>query len=284
MFEFRNIFQRATVVAILIGMTFLVTWVDPVRGGNANTVDVWFFDIGQGDAVLIQSGSTQIMIDGGPTGSLTEKVGRVMPFWDNVIEYTFVSHPHEDHFIGFLPLAQHYDMDHIYVAPQIYASQSWQVFLDTHDEEVLMAGDEIHISEDISVQVIWPEHRDVRTYEDANDGSLVLIVNIQGKKILFTGDAGVEQEKEFLEMVGDVDVLKVGHHGSYTSTSPALLDVIDAEQAIISCGQDNSYGHPNAVVVNRLNEANIETWRTDQDGDIRMQIRQGIYHISSFSL
>jgi competence protein ComEC len=280
----RHVSQRSLAILFATVLAFIVVVLDPLRGTSANQVDVWFFDIGQGDAALIQSGSTQIIIDGGPTGTLVEKVGRVMPFWDSTIEYTFVSHPHEDHFIGLLSLGKHYNMEQVFVAPQMYGSQSWQVFIDSHEEKVFSSGAEFQITPEITAQVIWPEDSEVKEYEDPNDGSLVILFTIYGKKVLFTGDAGVDQEAEYIKDLGDIDILKVGHHGSYTSTSRALLETAQPEDAIISCGADNDYGHPHNVTLNRLEEFGITTWRTDLQGDIRARIDESGYEMGTFAL
>lgn len=284
MSHYHHLFTRAATGAAVIAVAFLVVWLDPMRGTPASAVDIWFFDIGQGDAALIQTGSTQILIDGGPTGKLVEKIGRVVPFWDQYIEYTFMSHPHADHYVGFLPLAEHYDLGEVYVAPQEYASQTYQVFVDTHEERVLMAGDELELASNITARILSPHHEDLRSYEDPNDGSVIMLLDMYGTKILFTGDAGIEQEKEILAELGDIDVLKVGHHGSYTSTSRELLEVTQPEEAVMSLGFENEYNHPHAVILNRLQEFGARIWRTDQDGDVRVRITPEKYTIHNFWL
>lgn len=282
--HFEHLLKRAATTLGVVLLACAVVWLDPVRGTQQQAVDIWFFDIGQGDSALIQSGKTQILIDGGPNTSLTGKLGRVMPFWDHTIEYTFVSHPHEDHFVGLLPLKNHYNLLQTFAAPQVYASQSWQVFTDRYRPAIAAAGDEFELAPNIHAQVLAPAHRNPQQYEDPNDGSLIILFTIYDKKILFTGDAGVEQEKAILDVIGDIDVLKAGHHGSYTSTSRELLESSTPEYAIISCGLENSYGHPHESTLNRLKEFGVDTWRTDLEGDIRLRISPPGYTVESYEL
>lgn len=275
--------KRVLALAALALIAFTVSWLDPLRGTAAHTVDIWFFDIGQGDATLIQSGSTQILIDGGPSGVVIEKLGRVMPFWDQTIEYVFLTHPHADHVTGLVALSEYYDFGEVYTSAQEYDSQVYQVFLDTFDPRFLQSGDLISPSGAISLSVLWPDHVDSRRYDDPNAGSVVLLASIYDTDILLPADAGVDEEGRFISSVSDIDILKVGHHGSYTSTSRALLETSSPEHGIISAGEQNRFGHPHEVVLSRLAEFGVRVWRTDYS-DIRARIKESSYILEGFLL
>ena len=122
-----------------------------------------------------------------------------------------------------------------------------------------------------------------REYDNENDNSSVVYFNYDGYKFLFMGDAGVEKEKDILEKynISDIDVLKVGHHGSKTSSDKKFIDEIKPKHSIISVGKNNRYGHPNKEVLDTLNDSKI--YRTDQDGSIMFKIKKDKLQIETCS-
>ena len=122
-----------------------------------------------------------------------------------------------------------------------------------------------------------------KEYDDENDNSNVIYTDINGYKIMFMGDAGIDKEKDILEKynISDIDVLKVGHHGSRTSSGKSFIDDINPKYSIISVGKNNRYGHPNKEVLNNLENSKI--YRTDQDGSIMFKIKNNKLKIETCS-
>ena len=122
-----------------------------------------------------------------------------------------------------------------------------------------------------------------KEYDNENDNSNVIYTELNGYKYMFMGDAGIEKEKDILDKynISNVDVLKVGHHGSKTSSSKSFIDKIDPKYSIIIVGKNNRYGHPNKEILNTLEESKI--YRTDQDGSIMFKIKNNKLKIEIFS-
>ncbi|MBI2426527.1 MAG: MBL fold metallo-hydrolase [Candidatus Kerfeldbacteria bacterium] len=241
-------------------------------------VDVVFLDIGQGDSILIESRSgTTVLIDGGPDRSVLEELGRELPWFDRTIEAMVPTHPDADHITGLVEVARRYDVREII----------W-----TRDEHTLPAYDELkRVVHEKGIHEIVIDHpQDVQVRElqlkilappspaylatpDTNNGSIVIQMNVDGSSFLFTGDMEAEVEKVVAEMY-DVksDVLKVGHHGSKTSSMQEFLQEVDPDIAVIQVGADNRYGHPHPSVLSRLTRLGIPVLRNDQDGTVRCSI------------
>jgi len=246
------------------------------RGGHlpaGEEVTIWFFDVGQGDAILIDAGEDQMLIDGGGNLSVMEKLGAVLPPWDDTIEYVVNTHPHADHLVGLVDVLENYSVEHILVSGEEFSSAVTHAFSEasTLDQIITKQGDSYQLGSNITLNILWPEASLEGEYlSDPNDGSIVVQLNHGEIQMVFMGDAGLAQENEMRSVLGDVDVLKVGHHGSRTSTGSSFLDIIDPEVAVISAGEGNSYGHPHEIILDRLERHGIETLRTDLHGDIRI--------------
>ena len=235
---------------------------------------ILFFDIGQGDAIFIETPHHyQILIDGGPSKKLLSKLGGVMWPWDKTIDAILFTHPDADHITGLVYVLENYQVDHIYETGLEGSSQIMQALEKNIKKEPgvhhFIAYPENFMIDGVSFQVVSPD----RTYQnknssDANATSIVLKVTYGETSVLLTGDATVENEAVYGSRVGDIDVLKVGHHGSRTSTDPSFLDTITPEIAIISVGKNNHYGHPFPSVLGYLKNRFIQIYRTDQNGDI----------------
>lgn len=164
-----------------------------------------------------------------------------------------------------------YDIGSVYHPGLDSSAKMWASFLQLVDEEGCPVYTDEHLDPGDYLNVSWTEDLRVMWLSssgDANEASLVLMVANQGTSFLFTGDLGREGEENFIALWGDadvdVDVLKVGHHGSRYSSSMEFLELITPERAVISVGSDNSYGHPHQEALERLEELGIEVHRTDQ--------------------
>ncbi len=237
-----------------------------------------FLDIGQGDAILIQRGSQQVLIDGGPSPqTLTRELGERMPFWDRTIELVVLTHPHDDHLSGLVEVLKRYRVEQV-LYPDLDCDSSlyeeWCRLIAEKDiaSTAAQAGQEIDLGEGVIMSVLHPPATLMEgTESDVNNNSVVLRLSLGRVSFLLTGD--IEWEAEFRLIAEgfelDCTVLKVGHSGSYSSTTPEFLAAASPQLAVISVG-DNLYGHPYNEVLERLEESlrPENVFRTDEQGTI----------------
>lgn len=235
---------------------------------------IWMLDIGQGDALLIEFPTgEQMLVDGGPGDSVLAKLGSVLASWDRTLDAVVSTHPDADHVSGIISVLDRYDVSTIYeagVGAHTPFGQAYEERRDSENAQVveISQGDVIKIGE-VTLTVLWPQQTLVGVYpEKRNNDGIVFLLEYGQTSMLFTADTEEEAEDEYASQVGDIDVLKVGHHGSLTSTSWNLLELTDPEIALISLGEDNSYGHPHPVILDRLKQVGAKILRTDIDGDI----------------
>jgi competence protein ComEC len=236
---------------------------------------VVFLDVGQGDSILIQKGTKQILIDGGPNGK-TElaELGRYLPYFDREIEVVIATHPDRDHIGGLVDVAKNYKIGKVLTTgaeKDTAVFKEWKDIREYDRIETLEAsrGDEVEMDE-VKLRIIFPASAVDPATGDANNKSVVARLDFGSSSFLFTGDIESPAEREILasgENV-DVDFLKIAHHGSKYSSSDEFLDRASPGAAIISVGAKNSYGHPTEAVLNSLKSRNIEILRTDEKGDI----------------
>jgi len=239
---------------------------------------VSFLDVGQGEAILIQKGSQQVLVDGGPSPqALNLELGEKMPFWDRTIELVVLTHPHADHITGLVEAVRRYRVEQVLYPDADYGSPLCREWLGLIGERgidctIAQAGQEIDLGDGVTMKVLNPPATLLSgTNSDINNNSVVLNLCAGEVSFLLTGD--IEREAEFGLIAGGNDlsgtVLKVGHSGSKTSTTPDFLAKASPAVAVISVGE-NSYGHPSGEVINRL-EAEIgaeNIYRTDEQGTI----------------
>ena len=231
---------------------------------------VHFLDVGQGDSIFIELPTNEtILID----ASIKDASDKIINYLkeENVskIDYVFATHPHSDHIGGMSAVIKAFDIGQIYMPKAVTTTKTYENLLLTIKDKSLKiktakAGNTIIDTDDLKLVVLAPNQD---SYESLNNYSIVLKLTYKEKSFLFMGDAETLSEKE---ITGDVeaDVLKVGHHGSRTSTSQAFLNKVNPSYAVISVGLNNDYKHPHQEVVDRLEKKNIKIYRTDQNGDI----------------
>lgn len=247
---------------------------------ESRPLQVIILDVGQGDSILIQKGTKQVLIDGGPSGK-TElaKLGKYLPFFDREIDIVIATHPDRDHIAGLVDAARNYQIGKVFstgAQKDTAVFKEWKEILEYNRIESLETaeGDELNIG-DAKIKIIFPSEAVDPAAGDANNKSVVARLDFGDNSFLFTGDIESLAEKEILasgENI-DVDFLKVAHHGSKYSSSDEFLDATSPEEAIISVGANNSYGHPTEVVLDALAKRNIKVWRTDGMGDIIYQCK-----------
>ncbi len=234
---------------------------------------VWFFDVGQGDAIFIETpNGQQILVDGGPSDSILQKLSSVMWPWDHTIDAIVITHPDADHITGLISVLERYQVKIIYETgvrggtPMIQAFE--QAITEEQSQNKILREGQSFSWDSVQVFVDWPSEDAVKFQKDRNNTSIVLKLVYGNTSVLLTGDTEESVENDISSSTGDIDVLKVGHHGSKTSTSFQLLKKVTPEIAVIPVGLDNSYGHPHPIVLERLKEAGARIFRTDLDGDI----------------
>jgi competence protein ComEC len=243
------------VVAALVCYTAAAMPDDKVR--------ISFLDVGQGDAILIQKGNIQILIDGGPSPqSVTLELSDRMPFWDRSIDLAVLTHAHQDHLAGLLEVLRRYDVDQVLYPPTQGTSllyDEWLRFIGEAGTKasVACAGQFIDLGDGVSIEVLWPTADPITGSEsDIDNNSVVLLLKAGSVSFLLTGDSMSEAEWELVRARAGVKatVIKIAHHGSNTSSTAQFLAVVKPQAVVISVGANNTFGLPNAAVVERLEE------------------------------
>ena len=240
---------------------------------ESDFLTVHFIDVDQADCMLLVAGKTTVLIDGGNTGTSYAVLSYLQRFGIDELDLVVNTHPHGDHLGGIPTVLAHIPAREIWCSTTSFDTTLFDRFENAADGQDLNiyspAPGTTYASDGLTIEVLGPlESND--SYTDLNDTSLVLMVKYGERKILFTGDMEAYAEKQLVEADIDLeaDVLKVGHHGSYSSTSQLFLNEVDPEYGIICGGRNNEYGHPHDSPMNRLDRADVTLFRTDLMGDI----------------
>lgn len=243
---------------------------------NNHDLRVIFLDVGQGDAILIEQGSNQMLIDGGRNGkTLLEKLGKYIPFWDRQIEIMVATHPDQDHIGGLIDTLENYKVNAIIKTEAESESRTFKALDELIREE---NADNIEAEKGVKIkfpagaegEIIYPFSSEAAALGESNAGSVVLKLTFGENNFLFTGDLPSEKELILIRdsLALNSRVIKVAHHGSKYSTSEEFLEAVKPEDAIISVGKNNQYGHPALEVIERILKHGIKIFRTDEMGDI----------------
>ena len=239
---------------------------------NTNIMKVHYIDVGQGDSILVQVNGKNLLIDAGP-GSSTDKLLAYLKKQNiSTLDYIVATHPHEDHIGGMAEVIKHYNVGEFYAPKVVTTTRTFQNMISALKGKGLKIntakeGVTIDLGSNAECVMLAPNSS---SYESLNNYSAVIKITFGNTKFLFTGDAEKLSEKEMLDKNLDLsaDVLKVGHHGSTSSSSAAFLDKTAPKAAIISCGKGNDYGHPHKPTITALTKRNIKIYRTDIDGTV----------------
>lgn len=237
---------------------------------QAGTLTVTWLDVGQGDAAVIQCGGQSMLIDGGKPEKSSYIYAWLQQHGLSYLDVIVATHVDADH-IGGLSGALNYASVGTAYCPETTGTtetfQSFVKYLAQRGKQITVptAGETFALG-GAQIQILGPLHR----AEDSNDNSIVLKVSFGATSFLFTGDAERAEEQDLLNSGVNLQstVLKVGHHGSDTSTSYPFLRAVAPQYAVISVGAGNSYGHPTEAVLSRLRDAGVTTFRTDMQGEI----------------
>jgi competence protein ComEC len=237
-----------------------------------------FLDVGQGDSILIQApNSRQLLIDGGKDKKVLGKLREVLPQSDTSIDVVIGTHPDADHIGGLVDVLNNYNVGAILEPGVSSGSKIYSSFQNLIKEKniphlLARAGMNIVLDKEnqITFRILFPDQSVVGW--ETNEASIVGILETPYGKVLLTGDSPTSKELYLINKDGDnlcADILKLGHHGSRTSTSLEYLKIVQPKVAIISAGLDNSYGHPHKEITDRLNFLKIPYLETSKEGTIK---------------
>jgi competence protein ComEC len=242
-------------------------------GSNSDSSgpEIVFFDVGQGDAILIQQDDFQILVDGGPDDRILYELAKKMPKNDKTIEVVVLTHPHEDHIRGLMNVLEGYVVERLLLNRVESENKAYRYMLENY-EEILMEvvkGDTVQYK-DILATVLFPFDEEREVYANLNNESVVLLVEVYDYGVLLMGDGEVELEQRLLENleVENIHILKAGHHCSKTSSSEMFLRKVNPTTAICSCGRGNRFGHPHYETLQKFEMLNVQYLITYMEGNI----------------
>ncbi|MFA7678501.1 MAG: MBL fold metallo-hydrolase, partial [Candidatus Dojkabacteria bacterium] len=223
--------------------------------------EIIFFDVGQGDAILIQQDDFQILIDGGPDDRIIYELAKQMPRYDKKIEVVILTHPHEDHIRGLMNVLEEYTVEKFLLNRVDFENRGYGYLLENYADILINAveGDIIKYK-DILVTVLFPFDESREQFKNINNESVVLLVDIYDYKTLLMGDGEEELEVKLMERwkPENIYILKAGHHCSKTSSSEMFLRSINPTIAICSCGEGNRFGHPHYETLEKFEMLNVQ--------------------------
>ena len=270
----------ALVVACALALACVGIWtaVFAFEGKRSGLVTLSVLNVGQGDALFVQGPTgIQVLIDAGAnTGAVLRELAKVMPWWDRTIDAAIETHPDADHVGGFLDVFERYRVG-VFMTPGILKRNTitgaLEKAVDAERSLVYVArrGMVIDMGGGASLEVLYPDTDVAGWGGRSNDGSIVARLVYGNTSALLMGDAPAGTEQRLLLRATSTlvsDVLKVGHHGSHTSSGEAFVRAVSPQVALISVGANNRYGHPAPEVVERLNRVGARLLRTDQGGAI----------------
>jgi competence protein ComEC len=269
----------------LLQVALLAFLLVAVSASASENLTVHFIDVGQGDSELLQFAGKNVLIDAG-----TQEMGpRVESYLQNhgvtSLDLLIASHPHEDHIGGLITILNDIPIKQVLDSGQTYTAPSFDTYLSLIDQKgipfaVAERGQTIDLDPAIKIEVLSPTST---PFDNLNENSIVLKVTYNKVSFLLAGDAGIEAEDSLLSSGYDLksDILKVGHHGSSSASSPAFLSKVRPEVAVIEVGAANDYGHPTQKTLSALENTGTKVYRTDTNGNVEITTDGQSYSVSA---
>lgn len=268
----RNMFLTAVILigGIAAGSMMSFASGDKAEDVKTEKMEVHFIDVGQGDATLIMCDGHSMLIDAGDYSKGTAIQNYLQKQKVKKLDYLILTHPDSDHIGGAPVIITKFEIDKVFVSNYEKDNKTYQKLIQALDHKRLKyttpkVGTQYSLGT-ARITILAPND----TYDNPNDASIALMLQNGQNKFLFTGDAEAAAEQDILANGMDLsaDVYKAGHHGSRTSTSQEFFEAVSPSYAVISCGEDNSYGHPHAETLNTFRMNGVKVYRTDEDGAI----------------
>lgn len=262
------------------------------HGQPDGLLHVYFLNVGQGDAILIRTPSGKnIMVDSGPDQNVLPELKQVLPYFENRIDYAILTHTDRDHIQGFIAIFRRYQVGKVLFTGAYKPGALYRAFLKAMQKEhipgvIVDASKDLVFDDGVKVDILFPFHPMVGPVAVTNNTCIIAKIIFGTNEILLTGDAEAPEEEELLKARVDLDsdVLKIAHHGSKTSTTPAFLNAVSPEYSVISVGKNNTYHHPHPSIMKRLKDYNTRILRTDEFGRIELVFdKDGLVKINTQS-
>ncbi|MBI2100361.1 MAG: MBL fold metallo-hydrolase [Candidatus Vogelbacteria bacterium] len=263
-------------MAVLFLLNFFI-WYVAVAENRRGLLKIAVLDIGQGDAIFIEApNGNQVLIDGGPGEKILNRLTEQMPFYDRSIDLLILTHPHVDHLDGLLAVLKRYQIGAVIESEVEYplaAYVEWRRLLKEQGVKVILAraGETVRLDNHINLEILAPiENFISASPTNVHDSMVVSRLTYASTTALLTGDMEMGLERELMASGVNLksDLLKVGHHGSKTSTTEAFLRAVAPQFAVISVGAHNRYGHPAQATIDTLTAAGVKIFRTDEAGTL----------------
>lgn len=251
---------------------------------------VVFLDIGQGDSILFQRGTQQVLVDGGAGAAVLARLAEEMPWFDKRVDVIVSTHPDKDHLEGLLQVLRRYEVGLVMLPAVPHTSQLQESWINELEKQLDERGVKVQIAtrgqrlvlDQLSFHVLspWPELI-AALHGETNNGSVVMRADYGDLSVLLTGDAEFSTEQQLVAQDPgnlQVDILKVGHHGSKGSSGAEFLKAVSPRLAAISVGKNNAYGHPTSETLARL--TGMPVVRTDESGSVRLTAVNGKWLLS----
>ena len=270
---------KFTHFVVLLCLAVFAFSTNSIANQKDGLLKVYFFDVGQGDAIFIESpNGNQVLIDGGPDSMVVQKLGKTMPFYDKDIDIIALTHSDADHVTGLIEVLNRYEVGNIVYSNIVRNSAlygAWQNAVVKEGADIVepVFGKVIDLGNGVTLTILHPAKSLMgKIMEKANNESIVLTLKYGETEILLTGDIETKTERQMILRGADLDadILKVAHHGSKTSTIEEFLYEVSPRIAVIQVGAKNRYGHPTQEVLKRLDGYGIKYYRTDIHGDVKV--------------
>ncbi len=234
-----------------------------------------FFYVGQGDGILINTGKTQIIIDGGPDNTILHKLGNTLPYFDKKIEFLILTHPDADHLTGLIEILERYEVENIVLNGMKSKKIEWIEFTKNFKDSKIFFSNEISsidLEKNYSLKIFFPKEKIPENTSNLKSNYYSIISGLYKKDepiAIFTGDAEILSQQKVPNET--FKILKVSHHGSKKNTNSKILEKFSPEIGIISAGKKNSYGHPHPEILKILKEKDVEIVEL-KNGDFIFQL------------
>lgn len=270
--------EQARLIVLLLFVAFAVAvwWLPFVnKSGDCECLIISFLDVGQGDAIYIKTADNfELLIDGGRDSSVLREIGQQKSFFDREIDLVIATHPDADHIGGLVDVLERYEVANIMLTEAVNDTPAFNAFSRMVEDEAAKTiladtGQRFLLGASTTLTVYSP--RGDESNWESNSASIITKISYGEIDVLLTGDAPTGIEEYLVGAYGadlEAEILKLGHHGSKTSTSELFLDTVKPEYAIVSAGLDNRYGHPHQEVMQRVFARDIPSFHTGVDGTV----------------